>query len=531
MNSATETCLVTPVPSLEEAAQFTPEQVVGLALTNQQLAQQVSALQAQMDWFKRQIFGQKSERRLFDGEGRQLSLGEIVTAQTVSDAANALQDKSSPARQKAPVRSGAANAESLPFFDESRVPVEVIELPPETQGLAADEYEIISHKASYRLAQRPASYVLIKYVRPVIKQKETGTITCPAAPKGVLEGSRADVSFLAGILIDKFAYHLPLYRQHQRLIDAGFQVSRAWLTLLVTQAASLLEPIYHAQLASIAASRIKSMDETPIKAGQAGAGKLKGGYFWPIYGEQDEICFPYCPSREAKHVERLLGSQPGAQAVLVSDGYTAYEHYATKTGIRHAQCWAHTRRKFFDARAMEPIAEKALEIIGELYRVEAEIREAGLTGADKQQVRKQRSRPIVDAFFAWVNRCFEQQALLPSSKLTKALAYARERREGLSHFLEDADIPIDTNHLERALRPIPMGRKNWLFCWTELGAQQLGILQSLIATCRLQGVNPYDYLVDVLQRVGEHPAARVAELTPRLWKTHFAHAPLRSVVS
>jgi len=134
----------------------------------------------------------------------------------------------------------------------------------------------------------------------------------------------------------------------------------------------------------------------------------------------------------------------------------------------------------------------------------------------------------VDKFFAWVAEQFERQGLLPSNPLTKALAYVRERRAGLEVFLADADVPMDTNHIERALRAIPMGRKNWLFCWTEVGARHAGIVQSLIVTCRLHGVDPYTYLVDVLQRVGQHPASRVAELTPRNWKTLFADQPLRS---
>lgn len=118
--------------------------------------------------------------------------------------------------------------------------------------------------------------------------------------------------------------------------------------------------------------------------------------------------------------------------------------------------------------------------------------------------------------------------MLPSNPLTKALAYGRERRLGLEVFLNYSDVPLDTNHLERALRAIPMGRKAWLFCWTELGAKQVGIVQSLLVTCRLHGIDPYTYLVDVVQRVGRHPAVRVAELTPRLWKQHFAANPLRS---
>lgn len=125
---------------------------------------------------------------------------------------------------------------------------------------------------------------------------------------------------------------------------------------------------------------------------------------------------------------------------------------------------------------------------------------------------------------------FEQQGLLPKNRFVQALAYARDRRAGLEIFLADPDVPIDNNHLERRLRAIPMGRKNWLFCWTELGAKQVGIIQSLLVTCRLHDIDPYTYLVDVLQRVGQHPAARVSELTPRLWKQHFAANPLRSLL-
>ena len=133
---------------------------------------------------------------------------------------------------------------------------------------------------------------------------------------------------------------------------------------------------------------------------------------------------------------------------------------------------------------------------------------------------------MVDGFFAWLNAQFEAQGLLPTNPFIKALAYAREREAGLRVYLDDPDVPIDTNHLERALRPIPMGRRNWLFCWTELGAKFVGVVQSLIATCRLHGVAPYMYLVDVLQRIETHPANRVHELTPRLWKGLVADDPL-----
>lgn len=194
-------------------------------------------------------------------------------------------------------RDAAADTESsLPFFDESRVPIETLTLPvAEIAGLAADQCEVVGEKVSYRLAQRPGSYVVLKYVRPVVKRHDTNVMHCPPAPTGVIEGSRADVSFIAGLLLDKIGYHLPLYRQHQRLTDAGITVSRPWLTQLAQQGAGLLEPIYNAQFESIRAGRVKAMDETPIKAGRAGPGKMKATYYWPVYGEQDEVCFPWFP--------------------------------------------------------------------------------------------------------------------------------------------------------------------------------------------------------------------------------------------
>jgi len=382
---------------------------------------------------------------------------------------------------------------------------------------------------SFRLAQRPGSYVVLKYVRPVIKRTDSNQLHCAPAPAGVFDASRADVSFVAGLLVDKFAYHLPLYRQHQRLTDSGVTVSRPWLTQMAQQGSGLLEPIYAAQFDSIRRARVKAMDETPIKAGRLGNGKMKTGYFWPVYGEQDEVCFPYFPSRAAQHVRDALGLTPTEQAVLLTDGYAAYENYAKKTGVTHAQCWAHTRRGFFDAQAADPKgAGVALTHIQAVYAIEEEIRERRLVKENKRLHRLTHSKPRVEIFFDWVDRQFERQGLLPSNPFVQALAYARERRVGLEVFLTDPDVPIDTNHLERALRAIPMGRKNWNFCWTELGAQQVGIVQSLIITCRLHSIDPYTYFVDVLQRVGQHPAARVAELTPRLWKQHFAANPLRS---
>ena len=487
-------------------------------------------LRRQVAWFQRQIFGQKSERRVPEADGVQGTLGEAFDAIAGAAPPNQKTIVASHARASKPNQPTDGADESSLFFDDQKVPVEVINVPnPDTVGLTAEEYEVIGEKVSHRLAQRPGSYVILKYVRPVIKRCDTQILSCPAAPAGVIDGSRADVSFVAGMMIDKFAFHLPLYRQHQRLLDAGINVSRAWLTQLMQTTASLLEPIHEAQLDSIRTSRVKAMDETPIKAGRAGPGKMKAAYFWPVYGEQDEICFLYYPSRAAKHVQEALGPSPPPGAVLQTDGYAAYAQYAKKTGLTHAQCWAHARRKLFEAKEIEPgPAAQALDWIGGLYAVEAVIRDQGLTGTAKRAWRQAHAKPVADRFFAWIDKQFAALGFLPSSPFIAALAYIRERRAGLEVYLDDPDVSIDTNHLERALRVIPMGRKNWLFSWTELGARQIGIVQSLLVTCRLYDIDPYDYFVDVLQRVGQHPASQVAQLTPRLWKPLFAANPLRS---
>jgi transposase len=519
----------TRLPDAAEVAALAPAQLVELLRLKEEtiiaIKQEVQALQHQLEWFKRQLFGRKSERFAPQPDPQQLSLGAQMPVPPQQE----------PQTQVVPEhkRRKAANdftrdSTDVPFFDEARVPVQTIEVPtPEAQGLEPSQYEVIGQKVSYRLAQRPGSYVVLKYVRQQIKRRDTQTLHCAPAPSGVLEGSRADVSLVAGLLVDKFVYHLPLYRQHQRMADAGITVSRPWLTQLVQQGAQLIEPVYEAQLESIRASRFKAIDETPIKAGRA-EGAMKGGYFWPVYGQHDEVCFPFFESREHKHAFDVLG-QPQAGAVVLSDGYAAYSEYAKKTKVTHAQCWAHTRREFFEAQGAEPqLAQEALRQIGTLYKVEEDIRAKGLKGEAKRMHRLTHSKPLVELFFEWVQHQLEQQGLLPSNPLTKALGYARERRVELQVFLSDADVPIDTNHLERALRVIPMGRKNWIFCWTEVGAKHAGIVQSLCVTCRLHGIDPMTYLIDVLQRVGQHPAARVAELTPRLWKQHFAGNPLGS---
>ena len=216
------------------------------------------------------------------------------------------------------------------------------------------------------------------------------------------------------------------------------------------------------------------------------------------------------------------------ERTLVTDGYGVYSRYTSKvTGVSHATCWAHTRRKFIEAENSDPHrCQKALEYIRVLYEIEGAVREG--ESAEILRARRERSLSVVEEFFEWLNTELADLTILPSSPFSKAASYAIERRASLSVYLSDPDVPIDTNHLERALRPIPMGRKNWLFCWTEVGAEYVGKIQALLVTCRLHGINPYTYFVDVLQRVSITKAADVADLTPIRWKELFAQQTLKS---
>ena len=494
----------------------------------QSLEEKNQSLQHQLDWFKRQLFGSKSEKKDFSDHPYQTTLEELF---------GSLEKKNAPDEEKKTITYQRGKAKKTPLegspdgsqlrFDES-VPVEKIEVKtPELEGEDKGDYEVIGEKIIYRLAQKSASFVVLKYVSKNVKRKSTQEIISHRTHNPVFDKSLADVSFLAGMLIEKFVYHMPLYRQHQRLENNGIVLARSTLTHLVKRTIDLLKPIYQSQLDHVLQSKILAIDETPIKSGKGKKGKLKLAYFWPIMGEMGEICFTYSSSRGMQHLTNQLGDFDGT---ILSDGYKAYDLYAQSVKTcTTARCWVHCRRYFEKAEKNEPeAAATALVYIGQLYKIEKEIKEEDLQGDKKLQYRLEHAKPIVDKFFTWVGEERQKPEYLPSNPLTAALRYAQNQAHGLREFLTDPDLPLDTNHVERAIRPIACGRKNWLFCWTELGAEHVGIIQSLLSTCRMHDVNPYDYLIDVLQRVSIHPASKIQELTPRLWKEHFASDPLRS---
>jgi len=529
----------------EELSNISRDELIDLAMTattetqradeecerRTQLETRLADVEQQLRWFKNQIFGTKSERRPMDlDDSSQLHLGEMAKTASTEEEPDASTVRGHQRKKKSKTQDEDLGENDTGLRFDDSVPMRTIHVSnPEIDALPEDQRENVTEKISYRLAQEPASYVVLEIIRPVIKEKETGELLCPQAPASVLPGSYADVSVLVGLLIDKFRYHLPLYRQHQRMAAAGLTISRSSLSNWVHRTIELLEPIYHSQLHSILHSQVLAMDETPIRAGRKSKGKMRTAYFWPIYGDQNEVAFPYASSRAHDHATSILGEYCGT---LLTDGYPAYDEYATRRDeVVHAQCWVHVRRGFVKAENVEPsLCAEAIRRIGALYQIEKEIREAKHEGEAKQKVRGEKSKLLVAEFFEWLKQELAAGALLPKNPFTKAANYALKRKAALEVFLADPDVPMDTNHLERALRVIPMGRKNWLFCWTEIGAEKVGQIQSLIATCVLHDIDPYIYLVDVLQRIDTHPQSRVSELTPRRWKEEFADNPMRSML-
>jgi transposase len=477
---------------------------------------EVIALKARISWFERQLFGAKSER-LIPQDPRQGNLFEVP---------NSAPSESTTVKQYERTRKNPTEVDEKEKlrFDKS-VPVErEIILPKEAQGLKEQEYEVIGKKVSQTLIQIPTQFKIKETTRLTVKIKNTGSIHTEPAPAKVINKSFADVSFLVSLLVEKFLYHQPLYRQHQRMLRAGVNVSRGHLTKLVHRTVELLEPIYLSILSSIVTSELVCMDETPIKASPNGKGQMSTAYFWPVFAN-NEVAFIYSSSRGKQVVSDALNHvQPQDRCKkLLSDGYAAYQAYAeSRENLVHAHCWAHVRRKFYDARdyALED-SNKALELINRLFEIEQEAKKSEI---ELLQLRREKSLPLVDEFFLYIKQLYYEQMIEKSMPLGKAVSYALDLENGLRHFLVHPDIPLSNNQVERAIRPVAVGRKNWLFCWSEVGARHAAVAFTLIECCKLHGINPWDYLVDVLQRIDTHPAREVQLLTPKNWKQLVAKA-------
>jgi transposase len=335
----------------------------------------------------------------------------------------------------------------------------------------------------------------------------------------IIDRSFADVSFLTGMLVDKFLYHLPLYRQHQRLERADVHISRMQMSRLAQRSLEILEPVYNAILSDVISRDLVFMDETPIKAGRKIKGKMHTAYFWPVLAE-NQVAFVYSSSRAYGNVSEILGK--GCKKLL-SDGYGAYEKYveSREDEVVHAQCWVHARRKFVEAKEYAPPeCEKVLFWIADLFQIEKALR--GEPPDEVLSRRREYSVRIVYEIFEYLDELWFEGLVNKKSPLGQAVSYTRNLKKGLTAFLDHADIPLSNNELERTIRTVAVGRKNWLFFWTEIGAKYAAMAFTLIESCKMNDINPWDYIIDVLQRVDSHPAREVAQITPKYWKDLIA---------
>ena len=363
----------------------------------------------------------------------------------------------------------------------------------------------------------PAQLRVIRITRPKRACRCCGTLHQAPAPERVLAGGLATPGLIAHVLVSRYCDHLPLYRHSQIFARHGLEISRSTLSGWVGAACWWLEALHARVVAHVMAGDRVFADDTPLPVLDPGRGRTKTGRLW-AYTRDDRpfggtappaVAFIYAPDRKGIRPAEHLGPFRG---ILQVDGYAGFEALADSGAVTLAVCWSHMRRKFYELHeAGSPVASEALSRIGEVYRLEAAIR--GRPPDERQQVRALRGRPAVEALRAWLD--LQLDHLPGRSRLAEAIRYALCRWTALTRFLDDGRIDLDTNPVERAIRPVALGRKNALFAGSDGGADRWAIVASLIETAKLNGVEPFAWLRDALARmVAGHPSHQLDQLLP-----------------
>jgi transposase len=350
------------------------------------------------------------------------------------------------------------------------------------------------------------------------------------APNRLIEGGLPTETTVAQVLVAKYADHLPLYRQAQIYARQGINLDRSTLADWVGRAAFVLQPVHERLLTALRASPKLFADETTAPVLDPGRGRTKIGQLWAYarddrpWGSTDPpgVAYVYAPDRTAKQPIMHLA---GFAGVLQVDGYGGYRALAERNDVQLAFCWSHVRRRFYELAAAgpAPIATEALQRIAGLYAIEKDIR--GLSAEQRRAVRQERSRRILDELEPWLRA--KLALISQKTKLAQAIRYALSRWGGLTRFLNDGRIEIDSNVVERSIRPIALNRKNALFAGSDGGAEHWAVIASLIETCKLNGVDPHAYLGDTITKiVNGHPNSRIDELLPWVYPKQ---QPLKAV--
>lgn len=459
-----------------------------------ELADRLTKLEHENAQLKKSLFGARSERSKLP----RVKMGEPAT----------------PEQRKATRQARAeAKAQTPTVRVEHKVPEALrrcsacgrIDLTPMGPGKSTLVWEFV-----------PAKFVRHEHVQEVLRCRCGGCIvTAPGAPK-VVEKGQYGASFLAHIAVAKCADHLPIYRLEKELARKGVPVARSTMNELLHRTSALLAPLWKRLLAQVCAREIVLADETRLRILRDASGKPKTGFVW-TFGSSDkdgefDVAYHFADSRSGSTPKSLL---EGTKGVLLVDGYSGYNDIEKVSSRRRAACFAHVRRYFFESLKTAPVAQEALDLITELYRVEHDAKQQRLSEGEHLEFRKARAGPMRERFKAWLDA--QRTRHPPKSPLGIAIRYTLGQWAELGVFLDDARIPLDNNASERSLRRIALGRKNYLFVGDVAAGKSLAGLYSLVATCESRGINPFDYLADVLVRVQDHPASEIDSLLPVAW--------------
>ena len=474
---------------------------------------EVERLRGIIKQLQRAQFGRHSER--LDPDQLQLGIEDL-------DADIARAEERGPAQHESSsnAASDAQKSRSLPAH-----------LPREDMLLAVDgsvcpdcggALHSIGESVSEMLDWVPAQLRVVRIRRPKYGCRDCGTIHQAPAPERAIAKGLATPRLLAHVLVSKYCDHLPLYRQSQIFTRHGLELERSTLANWVGGAAWWLESLHACLAKNIFASAKLFADDTPIPVLDPGRGRTKTGRLW-VYARDDRpwngpdppaAIYFYSPDRKG---ERPAGHLETFRGVLQVDGYAGFERLTHGGKVTLAACWAHARRKFYDVHEAtgSPIASEALRKIAELYAIEARIR--GRSADERKTLRSVEMRPLLDDLKAWFTT---QLSRIPGrSGLGEAIRYALTRWDALCRCVDDGRIELDNNTVERAIRPVALGRKNHLFAGSDGGGERWATVCSLIETAKMNGVEPFSYLADVLQRMtAGHPKSRLDELLPWNWR-------------
>jgi transposase len=469
---------------------------------------EVERLKAIIDALQRHRFGRRSEQ--LDPDQFELALEEVETALAAAEHAR---DKAS----RAPVeRSRKTNRGSLPAHLE-RIE-QVVDVENKACPCCGGALHQIGEDVSERLDVVPTTFRVLVTRRPRYgcRSCESAVVQAPA-PARIVEGGIPSEALIAQVLVAKYADHLPLYRQAQIYARQGIQLDRSTLADWVGRAAWYLRPLRDHILGQLRRSERLFADETTAPVLDPGRGRTKTGQLW-TYARDDRpwggddppmVAYVYAADRKGERAEVHLGDFAG---ILQVDGYGGYAALARRRQqVSLAFCWAHVRRKFYELADNSPVATEVLRRIAQLYAIEDEVR--GEPADQRRQVRNERSRVIVDDLRHYLDA--RNRQVSAKAKLGEAIRYALTRWDGLSRFIDDGRIDLDSNTVERSIRPLALNRKNALFAGSDEGGDNWAVIATLIENCKLSGINPHIWLTETLTKIANgHPANAIAELMP-----------------